>query len=366
MTSLEGSFARFTIINRVPGILADMIAGNSFPPEVEKELKDLENSLPEGDLVPLKEDSPYAEEINRTLRENPGYNWLNGPFLFLENYLYHRISQICGYDIQGRDYFLYRKEAEARRGLVKFKENLKTLPGLDSFARVCLLNLMGNKADLSQNGSYYSSDASFDLLIDSRCEAEKILEKAFRVDIVLDNAGEELFFDLLMAHWLLSRSTVEKVKLHFKSMPYFVSDALISDYRMLLDLLSEQEETSRFSRDLERFEKEGKLELGAHPFFAGGGLYSRMPDDLSKEFSRSDLVIFKGDLNYRRLVGDDMLDYETPTSSLVDYFPADILICRILKCELVVGLTPEVIPHRDKTEWMFNGKYGLIELVPSR
>ena len=366
MTSLEGSFARFTIINRVPGILADMIVCNSFASEVEKELKKLQDSIPEGVLIPLEPDYPYAEEINRTLREYPGCTWLNGPFLFLENYLYHRISQICGFFPEGFDFFLYKKQKEALLGTEKFSRYLQNLKGIDSFAEICLLNLTGNKADLSQNSSYYSSDADFDLLLDSRGDAEKLIQKATRVDIVLDNAGEELFFDLMLAHWLLSSTAVDKVKLHFKSMPYFVSDALISDYRMLLDILSEPEDTAWFSRDLERFEKEGKLELGAHPFFVGGNLYSRMPGDLAEDFSRSDLVIFKGDLNYRRLVGDDRLDYETATASLVNYFPSDILICRILKCELVVGLTPEVIPHRDKTDWMFNGRYGLIELVPSR
>ncbi len=363
LTSKEGSFARFTIINRVPPILEDLIAHNSFSPDVEQALKGLLDAIPEGKMTPLVGASPYAEEINQTLTDNPGYGWLSAPFLFVENYLYHKIAEICGYFSNGFDYFHYKKVAEAGKGLERFSDALKKLGSISSFSDISLLNLRGNKADLSQSASYYSSDSDFELLIDHRDAVTKKIEDCFRVDLVLDNAGEELFFDLTLAHWLLSRTGVRKVKLHFKTMPYFVSDALISDYRDLLNLLSGQADAARFAGDMNRFEEEGKLELSSHPFLASGQLYSRIPRDLAEDLSGADLVIFKGDLNYRRLVGDDYHPYETKTSSLVNYFSSDVLISRILKSEVVVGLAPDMVPHREKTDWMFNGKYGEIELV---
>ena len=361
MTSKEDSFARFTITNRVPGILNDLIANNSFSPEVEKGLKDLLDSVPSGMLTPIDDSYPFAPGINSYLENHPGSSWLNAPFLFLENYLYHRISQICGFFSNGKDYFLYKKETEFRKGLGKFSDILKNIDSVDTFQEICLLNLMGNKADLSQNGSYYSADSASELLIDHRERAAAAINESSRVDIVLDNAGEELFFDLLLAFWLLKNTKVAKVKLHFKKMPYFVSDALVNDYRFLLDILSEQKDTAWFSHALKNFEDEGALELGDDPCFVNGELYSAM--ELPKELSLSDLIIFKGDLNYRRLVGDNYWAYETETSSIIDYFQADILISRILKCEVVVGLEADAVPDREKTDWMFNGNYGLIELV---
>jgi len=362
-TGKEGSFARYTILNRVPDILKDLIAGNNLSREVEKGLGELLNSLTVGKLSPLDRDYPFAEMINRTLLEHPEYGWLNAPFLFLENYLYHRISETCGFFSNNRDYFRYKKEAEALKGRDRFTASLSNFESLGSFSEICLLNLMGNKADLSQNASYYTPDASSELLIDHRDWAASLIEKASRVDIILDNAGEELFFDLLLAYWFLRRTGVRTVKLHFKSMPYFVSDALIPDFRFLLNLLAGDKETLWFADEMNRLEGEGRLELGADPFFVNGESYSRLPRDLSEELSRSDLLIFKGDLNYRRLAGDSYWPYETETSTLVKGFSPDILISRILKSEVMVGLESERIPSRNRTDWMFSGKYGQIELV---
>ena len=114
---------------------------------------------------------------------------------------------------------------------------------------------------------------------------------------------------------------------------------------------------------MNRFEEQGKLVLGSDPFFSGGMLYSRMPRELAAELSQSDLIIFKGDLNYRRLVGDNYWPFETKTSSIVNYLRSDILISRILKSEVMVGLESGAIPHREKTDWMFNGTFGQIEFV---
>ncbi len=363
MTSKEGSFARFTISDRVPGIVDNLISRNRFSTEVENRLNELYSSIPSGKLTPLASHYPFAEQINRSLAAHREYGWLNAPFLFLENYLYHKVAEICGFYDNGIDYFHYKKEAELQKGLDGVSRSLQAIDSIDSFSEICLQNLMGNKADLSQNSSYYSSDSASELLIDHRKRASSRIHDCSRIDLVLDNAGEELVSDLLLAYWLLSHRGIGKIKLHFKQMPYFVSDALISDYRSLLNILSKREDTSWFARRMKSFEDEGKLELGAHPFFVSGELYSRMSPDLSRELSQSDLIIFKGDLNYRRLVGDIYHPYETETSSLINYFQTDILISRILKCEVMVGLDAESVPHREKTDWMYSGKYGQIEYV---
>ena len=340
VTSKEGSFARFTILNRFPEILRDLISGNSFSPSVEQALNELLKSIPAGRLSPLSEGYPFAAEINQALNEKPGYGWLNAPFLFIENYLYHRISDLCGYFTNSYDYFFYRKEAESLKGLEKFTASLQNIDSISSFSGICMINLMGNKADLSQSSSYYSSGSTSSLLIDHRAKAASKINEGSRVDIILDNAGEELFFDLLLAYWLFNHTAVQKVKLHFKQMPYFVSDALISDYRSLLNILSEKQDAAGFVRSMNNLEDEGKLELGSHPFFVSGRPFATMPEELSSVLSQSDLIIFKGDLNYRRLIEDRYWPYETQTSSILNYLPADILISRILKSEVMVGLEP--------------------------
>lgn len=366
LTSQKGSFARFTIMERVPLIVEELLSGNRFSSRIEMKLQILQESIPYGLMEPLSPGYPNAKDINQYLKDHPGTSWLNAPFLFIENYLYHKISEICQFFDNRFDYFLYKKKADIHKSFSKIVGYLQEIESINTFSEICWLNLMGNKADLSQNSTYYTADSSSTLLIDHRSEAGQKLYYCSQIDIVLDNAGEELFFDLLLVYWLISKSPIVKVKLHFKQMPYFVSDALIGDYRLLLKILIENKETAWFAREIIKMEETGSLELKDDPFWTSGQLYNQMPETLLEELSFSDLIIFKGDLNYRRLVGDNNMSYEKETASLVNYFSADILISRILKSEVMVGLTSDNIPDRVETDWMFNGKFGQIEMVRGR
>ena len=116
MTSKEDSFARYTVINRFPPILADLMANNSLSPEIKADLTELLHSLPSGNLTPLDISHPFAGRINQSLSEHPEYTWLNAPFLFIENYFYHKISDICGYFSNGFDYFFTKKKLNSSKG----------------------------------------------------------------------------------------------------------------------------------------------------------------------------------------------------------------------------------------------------------
>ena len=90
-----------------------------------------------------------------------------------------------------------------------------------------------------------------------------------------------------------------------------------------------------------------------------------MPEDLCATLARSDLVISKGDANYRRLIGDCHWDPTTPFESAAGYFPATIVALRTLKAELIVGLAPgqaEQLQTEDPS-WRVNGKRGVIQFL---
>lgn len=59
-----------------------------------------------------------------------------------------------------------------------------------------------------------------------------------RVDIILDNAGLELFTDLVLADYLVSSGFCSQVVLHGKSLPWFVSDTLAHDLQHLIGVCS--------------------------------------------------------------------------------------------------------------------------------
>lgn len=90
---------------------------------------------------------------------------------------------------------------------------------------------------------------------------------------------------------------------------------------------------------------------------------------LYAKLSEAILVIFKGDLNYRKLLGDLNWEFTTEfVQALQGFTPTNIASLRTLKCDVCVGLASgqaKKVEQEDK-DWLINGKYGLIESTLSR
>jgi hypothetical protein len=90
-----------------------------------------------------------------------------------------------------------------------------------------------------------------------------------------------------------------------------------------------------------------------------------MPAALRLELAQADLLISKGDANYRRWLGDRHWPFSTPFDAILAYRPAPVLALRVMKSEIVVGLPPglqEQMYRRDPT-WLYNGRWGVIQLA---
>ena len=126
---------------------------------------------------------------------------------------------------------------------------------------------------------------------------------------------------------------------------------------------------SSFS-SLQQYEKEGKWVYEQHPFWCAGytywDLHSEAPD-LFLHLSRSDLVIFKGDLNHRKLTYDCAAPASTPFAVSIGPMGsaagAPVIVSQsTIKSDVVVGLGQDgdqVAEHHDQTEpgWKISGKY---------
>lgn len=85
---------------------------------------------------------------------------------------------------------------------------------------------------------------------------------------------------------------------------------------------------------------------------------------LYAKLSEATLIIFKGDLNYRKLVGDVNWEYSTELKeALQGFFPTNFVSLRSIKSDTLAGLKPQLGETLDKNDptWRFSGKYGLIQ-----
>lgn len=105
-----------------------------------------------------------------------------------------------------------------------------------------------------------------------------------------------------------------------------------------------------------------------------GGKIETIADPLAPDFTawQSDensqppgWVIAKGDLNYRRLLGDLAWEYGTPPGDIVHYLELPVAALRVLKSPVAAGLPVELM-HRLQAEepgWMVNGRWAMIQLL---
>lgn len=206
--------------------------------------------------------------------------------------------------------------------------NATDLSLLTSLTYEDIQTLQGSKARKASEKNIIVNDLghAFDVLHRARKE-KKDAER--RVDIVLDNSGFELYVDLILAGYLIFSGLATSVVLHPKLIPWFVSDVIPRDFSDLLSALADpqefytrRDETGKAYPSLSEKEiadvkflfdqwsqlhQDGKLIIRPHAFWTAPGSFWRMPGtapDLFEDLKQSELVLFKGDLNYRKLVND--------------------------------------------------------------
>src|SRR6266568_4748240 len=149
------------------------------------------------------------------------------------------------------------------------------------------------------------------------------------VVIATDNAGRELLADLVLIDHLLQHGHASAITLHVKPCPYYVSDVTTADVLACLRrLASTPGSAAAIARRVHAAMAEGRLGLYTHEFYCAPWSYRRMPADLASQFERASLTIFKGDLHYRRLVGDRDWPAATPFADVASYFPGPVAVLR--------------------------------------
>lgn len=353
VTGPEGSFAWTVLHERHPALVRRVRDAHPYPPEIRIALDRLAASLPD-----------------------PGWDVV--PFLAAEGRFYGELLDAVGWSSSGPwaglDPFAFLKRAElAAPGLdgdLAALDEVSGLPVRERTAALLQAALWANRADLGfRIGVVAAGGAelpSATLVADDTSAAVSLLHDGPESVVALaDNAGRELLADLMLVDHLLAEGLARHVVLHLKPRPWFVSDATVADLVACLDRLAAAGGAAGAAAGrLHAAVGDGRIAVRASWFDAQPYELRLMPPDLADELAAASLVLVKGDLNYRRLVGDRRWDPTTPLAEVTGYLPAPLLVLRTLKSDVVVGLDPDTVASLEASgsTWRTDGTHALVQL----
>lgn len=392
-----GSFAKFTVENRFPKIFKEVCSE-----EYESFIKDHKV----GDENILHSNIPGIDELKKSISSYKDYTIKNffeeAPFFLVEFYFYHLLLSLRNYDKLKFDFFAAKKDTDWKAKAEDFSSKLSVL--FDDFEKfnkrkfskkekqefnerknehiksILYYSLTSNTGDLSQLHEIRSESVRCLFNETEICQNYLDVAKPYsRFDIICDNSGAELFSDIYLAVFFLVYGLAKKVVFHLKPCPFFVSDATIDDFSKLVAALTKNGKNT----ELLDFISKKKIEVSPDDFWVEPYYFDKMPDDLKNHFDKSNLVIIKGDLNYRRLVGDFNTHCDDKEKSSVKEVETleerclfrnksnqniPLVAPRVLKSDVFVGIDSvfEAIGRNSDSQFKTDGKWGVIQTTLPR
>ncbi|KAL3101198.1 hypothetical protein niasHT_027954 [Heterodera trifolii] len=431
----NGSFAFKSLNERLPKIVTGIVdrlhrfhhnavdkwgkeAGDDVTAVIAKLSEMRYRMMTDKSLEPISSEFPDAalwndeiDQLNKERKETKSEanesdgsaNWYGSPWMFVECYMYRRIRQFFQQSQFLREFDPFNEDKEkSYRDSSKYMlaigtelvREIDAVLSAEEIRRMVLrllqISLWGNKCDLSLTGGdpHFMSDTIFHELDQLRPhiladDLDKAVDEYLgrpqkRIDIVLDNSGLEVFVDLCLSDFLLSKGLASKVILHGKEYPWFVSDTMEKDLKWIIEQLSAEgdEFLSKLGKRWNDHLQKGALSFEAHPFWTRSFDYSTMREkapELYEHLAQSAIVVFKGDMNYRKLVGDRAWPHQTPFSdALCGFCPTALLALRTLKAETVAGVPLESLRKiKEKfgekdLSWMSSSEYAVAQLCGRR
>lgn len=363
----------------------------------------------EGD-IPL-----WNKEIAKFFR---GKDFMNAPWLFAEAYKYRRLHECFSISKYWKDYdvfFRQKCDTFSRSNTAVFElstrfaepfayeagatEDQKLKARELLFHELTQVCLWGNATDLSllinmteediknlqSTGGEHLAATEKNILGNHLDRLWKLVSnmKGGRIDFVLDNAGFELYCDCVYADWLIQSGIANEIHFHGKRFAWFVSDVTRKDWDWLLNSMlygslfssatdAEVQSLKQMGLRWKEYERKGQWIYEQHPFWCTGYTFwsiSQEAPDLFLHLAGSDLVMFKGDLNHRKLTYDCQAPSDTPFDMAIGPLASEdgappVVSLRTIKSDVVVGVPGDVSDKLDKEEpgWRISGKYAVVLL----
>lgn len=373
-TDGSNAFAFYSMHERVPRIARDTIDHNpDYPPVVkdaiERLARDIEQNAPLPAPRPPGADVP---EWSTAHAEHAHETWLGAEWFHAELAFYRELAHACRFWQTGRDPFapVKREELSGERPWTRLEAALAFVDGTRDERIASLLEacLWGNRVDLSYTvAASRTHRGDGNLLVDERGAAVGFLARpGSRVHVVADNAGTELALDLALAGAILEQPD-SAVILHLKMQPMFVSDAMPRDVWDLLERMRVRGGTflGPLTDHLYACFQVGRFVLAPDPFWSGPRFLWQLPAHLRAAFASATIVVLKGDVNYRRVLGDALWPPATPLAAVCTYAPAPLLCLRTMKSDAVAGLPSGLAEALDATQptWRIDGQRAVAQTV---
>jgi hypothetical protein len=373
--SSESPFASDVFAKRHPALIERLAGVWPFGPEQLQALSELAEENVRGVIQPLPDSAAEAELWREWGSGFYGQPWVEAPFLWAESFFYRRLLEATGYfqpgAWRGVDPFAPFKQAELASEVVSAEiaalDDLTRLSDDERGQALLLSSLWGNRADLGfQITEGRGIEAAGLVTNDSASLWELLHSKAHgTVALVADNAGSEMVADLVLVDHLLTRGLADRVVLHVKPLPYYVSDATLADVAdCLRQLLLGKGEGHAVGERLREAAAVGRLRVRTDAFWCAPFDFSAMPEALREELASAAVTILKGDLNYRRLVGDRWWEPTIAFAEVTGHFPGRVAALRTLKSDVIVGLETPILAALESSgkTWRTSGSKGLVQV----
>lgn len=365
--------------------IKSQVSGLKYDLQTDKPLRDFKVQLPDRDVW------------NKVIRSLPKEErtFYRGCCLNSECYFHRKLYSFVESSVFFKDYDFFGKiKEQALTGsmdevLALAKKTRRSARSLDVFSELLKINMWSNCNDeagekedtqLLNRKVLENVQATDDyVLVNDAPEIWCCLDngnnpkkQAQVVDFVVDNAGYELFSDFILAEYLIEKGLATKVRFHVKAHPWFVTDVTEKDFRWTLEYLCQQEHylVSLVGKKFVQFLDEGKFELAPISRFWTSPLpfcsMSRTDPELFGSLELSKLVLFKGELNYRKLVQDVCRESTQELGScLKGFLPSNLCVLRRIKSELICGLAEGMAEELfcEDFHWVASGNYGVIQFI---
>ena len=351
ITGQNNEHARNSLLVRIPEILTSAI-NQLYKRQHSKEVEEIGKliyDMKRNREMPLFDNSEDCSiEWNNAIQNLKSKAYFDAPWLFSQCFVFYKLESIVHH--LGIDVFANEKSKLLEHSIEDY---------------VPFTSSQSVEAQLFQQllNSVECSSPIDHLVINDFDKIWTYLQSVNQgsIHIVLNNVGHEFLSDLVLADFLIEHNFASSVVFHVKPYPFFVNNVTLNDVDNAFEHYSQNVKLKDIAMKWTNWRS--KFIFKTNPFWNMPFYYSELQvkaPELHLELSNADVVIFKGDYNYRKLSGDDG---NSDTAKFNLNISALCIVLRNIKSNTLVGVESTKIKKLTDldSKWQIHGKYSVLQ-----